>query len=586
MPRPFRIWLYPVPALVALVGWIFVFITSDWRVILLGLGSLALGVVCFLGWSWRSRRWPFERPGVVVPSVMLLTAFAPLAAGQSHHAQHLGDVRFETSCNEAAQSAFDRGMRYQHSFWYRESKTSFEEALRADPKCTIAYWGIAQSLMVNPFNPTPPKNLAEGRALIQKATQLGAGSERENDLIRAVGVFYTDFETLNQRTRAQSYTKAMETVAGKYRDDEVQIYYALALDMSAPPDDKTYANQLKAASILEPIAQRQPNHPGVVHYLIHTYDYPALAAKGLDAAVRYARIAEAAPHAQHMPSHIFTRVGRWHDSIASNGAAAKLAKAANEPDDRLHAMDYMVYAYLQLARDREARAIVDEMSTVTGFNPDRNTGPFALAASPARYAIERGDWAAAAQLSPRPSKFGYADAMTYFARALGAVRSGMPAPARANLERLTQLRDGLRAAQDAYWAEQVDIQREVIAAWLLNADGKQEAALTTMQAAADAEDKTDKATVTPGPLVPARELYGALLLERGMAREALAAYEQVMAKEPNRFRSLAGAANAAERLGETAKAKTYYSKLVAMTDGADADRRELVAARQFLKGRR
>jgi tetratricopeptide (TPR) repeat protein len=515
---------------------------------------------------------------------MLLTAFAPLAARQSHSAQHLGEVHFETSCNEAAQSHFDRGMRYQHSFWYRESKTSFEEALRADPKCTIAYWGIAQSLMANPFNPTPPKNLAEGLALIQKATQLGAGTERENDLIRAVGVFYADFETLNQRTRAQSYTKAMEAVAHRYpNDDEVQIYYALALDMSASPDDKTYTNQLKAAAILEPIARRQPNHPGVAHYLIHTYDYPALAAKGLDAAVRYARIAEAAPHAQHMPSHIFTRVGRWNESIASNGAAARLAKAGNEPDDRLHAMDYMVYAYLQLARDREARDIVDEMSTVTGFNPDRNTGPFALAAIPARYAVERGDWAAAARLPSRPSKFGYADAMTHFARALGAVRSGIPWAARADLDRLAELRDGLRAAKDTYWAEQVDIQWQVIAAWLMHADGERDAALTAMRAAADAEDKTEKATVTPGPLVPAREMYGALLLERGMAREALAAYEEAMVKEPNRFHSLAGAANAAERLRDTAKAKAYYAKLVAMTDSVNADRRELVAARQFLE---
>jgi tetratricopeptide (TPR) repeat protein len=515
---------------------------------------------------------------------MLLAVLAPLTARQPHSTQHLGDVHFETSCNEAAQSHFDRGMRYQHSFWYRQSKASFDEALRADPNCTIAYWGIAQSLMANPFNPTPPKNLAEGLALIQKATQLGADTERENDLIRAVGVFYADFETLNQRTRAQSYTKAMEAVARRYpNDDEIQIYYALALDMSASPDDKTYANQLKAATILEPIARRQPKHPGVAHYLIHTYDYPALAARGLDAAVRYATIAEAAPHAQHMPSHIFTRVGRWNDSVASNSAAATLARTGNEPDDRLHAMDYLVYAYLQLARDREAREVVVEMGTVTGFNPDRNTGPFALAASAARYAAERGDWTAAARLPSRPSKFAYVDALTHFARALGAVRSGTPEAATVDLERLADLRDRLRAADDTYWAQQVDIQWQVVAAWLLHADGKHDAALTAMRAAADAEDKTEKATVTPGPLLPARELYGELLLERGMASEALAAYEEAMGKEPNRFHSMAGAARAAERLGDRAKAKAYYAKLVAMTDGANADRRELVAARQFLE---
>jgi Tfp pilus assembly protein PilF len=523
-------------------------------------------------------------PRSAVPAVLLLTTFASSAGPQSHGTQHLGEVHFETSCNEAAQAHVDRGMRYQHSFWYRESKASFEQALRSDPRCAIAYWGIAQSLMANPFNPTPPKNLVEGRALIRQATQLGAATDRENDLIRAVAVFYTDFETLTQPTRARAYATAMEAVARRYpEDDEIQIYYALALDMSASPDDKTYANQLKAASILEPIARRQPNHPGVAHYLIHTYDYPALAAKGLDAALRYARIAEAAPHAQHMPSHIFTRVGRWSESIASNDAAARLARAGNEPDDRLHAMDYMVYALLQLARDREARATVDEMTAVTGFNPDRNTGPFALAASPARYAVEREDWSAAAALRLRPSKFGYVDAMTHFARGLGAVRSGTPAAARADLEKLADLRDRLQAAGDTYWAEQVDIQRQIIAAWLLHADGRQEAAVTAMRAAADAEDKTEKATVTPGPLVPARELYGALLLEHGKAREALAAYEEAMVKEPNRFRSLAGAATAAERLGDMATARTFYAKLLAMTGDGDSDRRELAAARQFLE---
>jgi hypothetical protein len=504
-------------------------------------------------------------------------------AAQPHSGQHLGEVHFQTSCNAAAQAHFDRGMRYQHSFWYRESKASFEEALRTDRECAIAYWGIAQSLLANPFNPTPPKNLLEGRAAIQKATQLGAGTAREKDLIRAIGVFYTDFETLNQRTRALSYTQAMEAVASRYpNDDEVQTYYALALDMSASPDDKSYANQLKAAAILEPIARRQPNHPGVAHYLIHTYDSPALAAKGLESAVRYASIAEAAPHAQHMPSHIFTRVGYWNESISSNRAAATLAKAGNEPDDRLHASDYLVYAYLQQARDEDARAVIEEMTTVTGYNPDRNTGPFALAASQARFVVERGDWAAAARLTIAPSKFGYAEAMTCFARALGAIRSGQPAAGTADADRLAELRDTLRAANDPYWAEQVDIQWQVISAWLLYADGKREAALNAMRAAADAEDRTEKATVTPGPLAPARELYAAMLLEQGMAREALAAYQDSIAKEPNRFHGLAGAAKAAERLGDREKARAYYGWLVSLASGSTGDRRELIAAKEFL----
>jgi tetratricopeptide (TPR) repeat protein len=516
---------------------------------------------------------------------MLLALITPLAARQSHQA-HLGEVRFETSCSSQAQTHFDRGMRYQHSFWYRESRSSFEAALAADPTCTIAYWGIAQSLLANPFNPTPPRNLAEGRALLQKAAGIDSGTDRERDLMRAITVFFTDFETLTQRVRAQAYTKAMETLAARYpADDEVQIYYALSLNMSASPDDKTYANQLKAAAILEPIARRLPQHPGVAHYLIHSYDYPSLAAKGLDAALHYAQIAEAAPHAQHMPSHIFTRVGRWTDSIASNSAAAKVAKEANEPDDRLHAMDYLVYAYLQVGRDREARQLVEEMPTITGFNPDRNTAPFALAASPARYAVERNDWAAAAKLEVRPSKFPYTAALTHFARALGGLHSGNRATAAMDQARLAELRDELRAAKDPYWAEIVDIQWQVVSAWMMFADGRHDAALAAMRAAADAEDRTEKATVTPGPLLPAREVYGTLLLERALPRDALLAFEQVMAKEPNRYRTLAGSATAAERLGDAGKAKEYYSRLLALTDGSATERPELAAARQFL-GRR
>jgi tetratricopeptide (TPR) repeat protein len=520
----------------------------------------------------------------------LTIAAACAARAPGEHAGHqpqLGVLHFPTSCTQAAQVEFDRGMRYQHSFWYRASKTSFEAALNADPGCAIAYWGIAQSLLANPFNPTPPNNLAEGVAVIRKATQMGARTERETALIAAVAALFGDYAKLDQRTRAQAYAKAMEGVALRFPDDdEVQIYYALSLEMSASPTDKTYANQLKAAAILEPIFRRQPRHPGAAHYLIHTYDHPPLAARGLDAAVRYASIAEAAPHAQHMPSHIFTRIGRWQESIASNAEAARLAKANQEPDDQLHASDYMVYAYLQLGRDREAQALIAEMQTVSGYNPDRNTGAFALASSPARYVVERGDWAAAARLTPRPSKFGYADAITYFARALGAIRSGARETAAADIAKLAGLRDALRAAKDAYWSGQVEIQRQVAAAWLLLAEGRQDAALQAMRAAADVEDGTDKATVTPGPLAPARELYGAMLLELGRARDALAAYEEAMAKEPNRYNGLAGAAKAAALAGDVAKAKTYYTKLIAHTNGSSGERPGIAEARRYLELRR
>jgi tetratricopeptide (TPR) repeat protein len=520
-------------------------------------------------------------------AVLLATATISLTTGCPGLAQsaeqQLGKVHFATSCNEIAQRRFDRALRYQHSFWYRESKEIFEEVLKADSTCAIAYWGIAQSLLVNPFNPTPAKNLAEGLAAVEKGKAIGAKTSRENDLIAAIGASYADFDKLDQRTRAQAYAKAMAEVASRYPDDdEVQIYYALALDIAASPSDKTYVNQLKAAGILEPIFKRQPEHPGVAHYLIHTYDYPALAAKGLDAATRYAGIAEAAPHAQHMPSHIFTRVGSWAESVASNAAAARLAKAGHEADDELHASDYMVYALLQLGRDREAHQILDQMRIVTGFNPDRNTGPFALAASPARYIVERGDWTAAADLPLRPSKFAYVDAMTRFARALGAVRSGHVDAAKPDIATLAALRDKLREAKDAYWAGQVDIQWQAASAWASYAEGRHDDALEMMSAAADAEDKTEKATVTPGPLMPARELYGAMLLERGMAKEALAAFEATLRKEPNRLGAYLGAARAAEKAGDADKARAYYAQAVAMTAHADPVRAEIAQVRAIV----
>jgi Tfp pilus assembly protein PilF len=520
--------------------------------------------------------------GVATAVAAIAVSISSPAASQEEKEQRFGNVHFQTSCNDTAQRRFDRGMRYQHSFWYRQSKEIFEDVLKADPECSIAYWGIAQSLLANPFNPTPPKNLQEGLAAIQKAKQTGAKTQRENDLIAAIEAYYTDFDKVNQRVRAQSYLKAMEQVANRYPDDdEVQIYYALALNIAAAPSDKTYVNQLKAAAILEPLAKRRPQHPGVAHYLIHTYDYPALAAKGFDAALRYAKIAEAAPHAQHMPSHIFTRIGYWKESVDSNRNAAKLAKAGNEADDELHASDYMVYAYLQLARDRDAREVIEAMPAITGYNPDRNTGPFALAASPARYVVERGDWSRAAQLELRPSRFGYVDAMTFFARALGAARSGNAEAAKADIAKLGELRDKLREDKDAYWSEQVDIQAQVATAWSLHTAGAHADALKTMAAAADAEDKTEKATVTPGPLAPARELFGEMLLENGQAKEALAAFETAMVKEPNRYRGLAGAAKAAELLGDKAKAKAYNERLVTLADGSD--RPELAAAKQFLR---
>src|SRR4051794_32319750 len=432
-------------------------------------------------------------------------SFAQPAFGQAGD-EKLGMVHFETSCKPDAQKLFDRGMLYQHSFWYRASQRTFEEVLKADPECGIAYWGIALSLLWNPHTPATAKNLTEGAAVLAKARSVDTRTQRERDYLDALGVMYTDYDKVDHRTRIQAYAKAMEQLAQRYpSDDEAQIFYALALNTSASPADKTYANQLKGAAILEPIFRRQPQHPGVAHYLIHLYDAPPIAEKGLDAARRYSKIAPAAAHAQHMPSHIFTRVGYWKDSIASNIASAGAAKANKKLHDQLHAMDYLVYAYLQLAQDEQARAKIDEMGEIKEYNPKIRPGPYAVAASQARYVIERYDWKGAASLEVHQSQFAYVDAVTHFARALGKARIGDAEAATTEIAQLAALRDRLKEAKDAYWSEQVDIQRQIATAWLLLAESQPEQALVALSDAADAEDRTEKSRVTPGPLAPARE---------------------------------------------------------------------------------
>ena len=510
---------------------------------------------------------------------------APPAFGQSDD-QALGTVHFETSCRPEAQKLFDRGMLYQHSFWYRASQRVFEDALKADPECVIAYWGAALSLLWNPHVAAPVKNLNEGAAVLAKAKTIAAGTQRERDYLDALGAMYADHDKVDHRTRIQAYAKAMEQLAQRYPgDDEAQIHYALALNTSASPADKTYASQLKGAAILEVIAKRQPQHPGVAHYLIHLYDYPAIAEKGLEAARRYAKIAPAAAHAQHMPSHIFTRVGYWKESIDSNVAAERAAKEAADFHDQLHSMDYLVYAYLQLGQDAKAKTVIDDMTKVAGFTETFLPGPYALAISPARYAVERGDWKAAAELQVRPSPLAHVQAITHFSRALGAARSGNPEAAKADIVKLGELRDKLRQAKDAYWSEQVDIQAQVASAWVLFAEGKRDDALRSMSAAADAEDKTEKHPVTPGVPKPARELYGVMLLESGNARDALTALEATLKKEPNRLAAYLTAAKAAEASGDKTKAQDYYEKFLAIADEADKTRADVADARAFLTKR-
>jgi hypothetical protein len=521
------------------------------------------------------------RTGLFTATALSLISVGPAPAAAQDDVQ-LGTAHFETSCNEVAQRRFDRAIRYQHSYWYSAAKEVFQEALKADPGCAMAEWGVALTLLDNPHNSVPQPNLAPGLAAIQRAKAMNAKTERERDYIDALMVMYADYDKVSHAQRLRAFRDAEAKVAAKYpADDEAQIAYAITLNTSADPSDKSYAQQSKGAAILEAISQRQPRHPGVTHYLIHLYDYPATAAKGLDAANRYAAIAPAAPHAQHMPSHIYTRVGYWKQSIDSNIASVKAAKAEKSVGNYLHAQDYMVYAHLQLAQDEQCKAVIAEMMRENDFKATVSAAHYALAASPARYAVERGDWSAAAQLPVRESSYDYVMAMSHFARALGAARSGKPQDAKPDVARLAELSAKLRDAKDGYWSEIVDIQRQVASAWTLHAEGKHDEALKAMSAAADAEDKTEKSAVTPGPLAPARELYGQMLLERGMAKEALAAFEATKAKEPNRFNGYAGAAAAAEKLGDKAQAKANYEKLVALV-GGQGDRPQIAAARQYL----
>jgi hypothetical protein len=413
---------------------------------------------------------------------------------------------------------------------------------------------------------------------------------RERAYIAAVGALYADYERVDQRTRVLAYEKAMAALSTSWPDDvEARMFYAVALDQSALPSDKTYANQLAAAAILDALAPTLPDHPGIAHYLIHTYDYPALASRGLVAARRYAKIAPAAPHALHMPSHTFTRVGSWQESIDTNLASAEAAKRERSVIEQLHALDYQTYAYLQTAQDRAVTRIISELDTLAQGMPTARAdaapppaGYYALAAIPARYALERGDWKAAATLTVRPSAFPWTDALTHFARAIGAARSGQADAARADVAKLVAIRDALQP-KDAYWAEQVEIARLGAEAWVSFAEGRQADAIAMMRSAADREDKTEKAAVTPGPLAPARELLGEMLLDASQPAEALKAFEATAAKEPNRFRGVYGAAQAAALTGDRAKAAQYYKQLVAIAAKADAPPRPaLAAARKYL----
>jgi hypothetical protein len=529
---------------------------------------------------------------LAVALTMLLLTSAPVAPARA--GEKLGSVHFPVSCTPTIQGDFERAVALLHSFWYEEAEKAFTTITTNDPGCAMGYWGIAMSVYYPLWQPPSPTMLQKGAAALEKTRGLPA-TPREKDYIAAIESYYRDSDKVDHRTRAVAYEKAMAQLHARYPDDrEAAVFYALALTATAAPTDKTYANQLRAGAILEKVYAEQPNHPGVAHYIIHSYDYPPLAARGLVAARGYAKIAPSVPHAQHMPAHIFTRLGLWQESIDSNRASANAGKAyyarlgkSTVWDQTLHALDYIVYAYLQTGQDRQAQAVLEQLDTMQRAEPESFVAAYAYAAIPARVALEQHRWGEAAALSPASKafpwdRFVWAEAITSFARAVGAARSGDSGQARAEAQKLEGYRATLIAANQTYWAEQVNIQQRAAAAWAARAEGKNDEALQLMRKAADLEDATEKHPVTPAPVVPARELLGEMLLDLNQPGKALVEFQASATREPNRLNGLFGAARAAELSGNTALARTLYTQLVALCARADGGRPELRHAKAAL----
>jgi len=529
----------------------------------------------------------------------ILAALLALGAARSANAQSDAhdlmegrgrDVSFPVSCGADIQPRFDAALAALHSFWYGQALKEFTAITEAKPDCAMAYWGIAMSIWNQIWAPPTPANLTKGSNAIARALALGAKTPREQDYLDALAAFYTDHDKLDHRTRAAAYMRKMEQVAQRYPDDrEARIFYALSLLATADGLDKTYKNQLQAGAILEQIFAEKPEHPGPAHYIIHAYDYPALVDRALAAAQKYAICVTAVPHAIHMPSHTYVLLGRWKDTIESNNAAEIAEADRGTPEDRIHALDYLVYAHLQLAQDREAKQVLDlalkieDELVARKHDSGLRARPFGIAAMEARWALERLDWSTAATLPPRPSRYPNAEAVPHFARAVGLARSGRPDDARADIDRLAALRKTLADAKNLYWARVVDVQLKMANAWVYRALGRDSDAVTLMQEAARAEETSETHdTLSPGPIgMTAHEALGLLLLELGRPGEAFAAFEASLRGAKNRLRSYAGAAAAAAAAGNTAAARSYYGKLLELADGAS--RPELAQAKAFLQ---
>ena len=509
-----------------------------------------------------------------------------------------GSVMFKTSCTPDAQRQFEHALAMLHSFYFPETVKAFTAIPESDPSCAIAYWGIAVSTRPNPLvGPWDAATLKRGLDAVDKGLAIGPKTERERDWLLAIHEFYKDFDKVDQDTRTRNYEKAMEALTKKYPTDvEAKIFHALALNEMF--DHKSMDPLLKAIAILEPLDKKYPTHPGITHYLIHSYDFAPIAQKGVPAANKYAKIAPAAPHAQHMPSHIYSMVGMWEQSIRSNQAAVDVSKQVGEKTwpgtgkifpQAPHAWDFMVYAHLQLGQDAKAKQLMDEIRVARmGLYP--NLGVYtAMTAVPARFYLERQDGKGALQLEPlstevpaAPWQRAIADGIVYFGRAMGASRSGDPAGALISVEKLAEMRDGLQKGNQSYWAEQLEVQILGARAWFEQAGGKKEEALKLMRAAADLEDGSEKHVAMENRLYPMRELLGDMLREQGQPAAALKEYEVSIKNAPNRLRGFYGAAKAAEASGDTKRAAGYYKQLARLTRGSDSDRTELRELKQHL----
>jgi tetratricopeptide (TPR) repeat protein len=505
--------------------------------------------------------------------------------------ERLGEVRFPVTCTGPAQQEFNRAMALFHSFWFDRAKQSFSKVLELDPSCGMAHWGTSLMSMGNPFTwPSNPLAAKAGAPAAAEAERVGAKSDREREYIAALATFFKDWQATEFRPRALAFEQAMGRLAEHYpKDVEAQILYALALNITALPSDKTFANQTKAAGILEPLFRKYPRHPGVAHYLIHTYDYADLAPKGLPSAHAYGAIAPSVPHALHMPSHIYARVGQWRGVVDANRASYLAAKSEVKEGgtlgigayDALHAMDYMVFGHLQQAQDKAAKALVDEAAAIQQVNVQNFVAAYAFAAIPSRYALERGDWQQAASLQLNPpgldwGRFPQSESILVFARGLGAARLGDVTTAQANVQRLQELKAALVAGRNAYWAGQTDFQITTLNAWIALDERRTDEALSLMTAAAQAEETSDKHPVTPGNVVPSRELLGEMLLELGKPAEALAEFERSLQRDPNRLRGLQGAARAAQDAGKEDASHRYQAQIKTLVAQRDTVRPELI----------